>query len=145
VTGVIMRIPKIILSEQGGGGYGLDLSDAEKRSVIGCGQPGNEISLSTKGVESSRQHWHLKKLWPKEVISFAIQDKQRAGTEICSFINEAEKAQSVQRLGNGMHNRGFGVTFVAGKKTFLCCTVSIQFLWHTQPRIHRRSRLSPKR
>jgi hypothetical protein len=52
VTGVIKRIiPKIILNEQDGGmGYGLDLSDAEKRSVIGCSQPGKENSLSVKCV-----------------------------------------------------------------------------------------------
>jgi hypothetical protein len=44
--GVITRIIlKIILKEQvgEGGAYGLDLSDAEKGSVLGCSQPVKEI------------------------------------------------------------------------------------------------------
>ena len=56
MAGVITRIIlKIILNEQvwEGGGHGLDLSDAEKRSFIGYSQPGKEISLSIKCGESS--------------------------------------------------------------------------------------------
>jgi hypothetical protein len=56
VKGIITRIIlKIISNEQveGVGVYGLELSEAEKRSVIGCSQPGKEISLSIKCGESS--------------------------------------------------------------------------------------------